>query len=109
MTKINALQNQIDRLAARVAELDRIGPEPEIGTVFSLEVEHPDGSETIYEYIFFRAGNGQWYTTGQYVQGPLSWDGVVEWMLRDDVLIVGASEASEWATVEAWIDPSLDA
>lgn len=104
MSKISNLQAQIDRLTDRVAELQRFGPEPEVGTVLAVTVGYDSIPGSEYEYVLLRAGDGRWYSTGRYRAEQQTWDDVIEWLADPGLSILSAATVTDWADLEGWSD-----
>lgn len=89
-----ALERQQDRLAERIAELEKYGDDVyEDDTVLLFKLRHRN-YDTLYTYTALKAGGG-WWMSGNQGHVVKTWDQLVEFLSHTDV-------AEMWI-VEGWL------
>lgn len=95
---------EVERRIALV-DLLKTDSDYEFGTVFKFERRFGQDTEytksTKYQYVVFKAGDGNWYMTGKNTARTGGWkfDALVEWMVTGEHAIENLKVATAWADI----------
>lgn len=100
-------ERQKAEIERRLTLADQIGynDEHEVGTVLrwtrrlGRDTDHSKSTE--YKYVGFKAGDGNWYLTGQHQQraSGWKWSALIEWMLTGDNTVENLQVATAWEDI----------